>query len=126
MELWFRDISLNQKFVIVRKLAAMVGEKAEYEHLRPIAPYTPRKREARVAEITIIPGIPPEPLRAVVYVVDLPQARIPAAVASALSRGRTADPVSYFRKSFLPQTLDSDSYARHFKYLIWAEEHRSE
>ncbi len=126
LELWFQDTSLGQKFAIVRTASAIVGEKGDYERLRPTAPYVPKKRTTREPETAIIEGEPPAPLRYIRYVVNLPHSPIPGHLATALSQGSTAGIISHFKKSLLPRVLDSTSYGRHFKYLLWAEEHRSE
>ena len=126
LEFWFQDTTLNQKFAIVRTASAIVGNKEDYDRLRPVAPFVPRKRTTREPETTIIEGVRPAPLGYVRYVVSLPESPIPGHISSALSQGSPDGIVSYFRKSLLPRVLDSTTYGRHFKYLLWAEEHRSE
>ena len=126
LELWFEDTKLNEKFAIVRTAAAIVGNKEDYDRLLPVAPFVPRKHTTRDRETTIIEGVRPASLGYVRYVVSLPESPIPGYISSALSQGSPDGIVSYFRKSLLPRVLDSTTYGRHFKHLLWAEEYRSE
>lgn len=126
IEFVFEDTSLKQQFAIVRTLRAIVGDSAEYERLRPTAPFKPKKRTTRQSETEIVPGDPPPALNAIPYVVTLPFNPVPDRISSALSRGSTTEIIEHFRTSLLPNHLESDTYGRHFKYLLWAEEYRSE
>ncbi|KAJ7222059.1 P-loop containing nucleoside triphosphate hydrolase protein [Mycena haematopus] len=110
-----RDLQLRKRFIIARILRSPA-----------IAPYKPRKRTARQPETNVVEGILPPSLKAVPYVVQLPKAPIPANLASALSIGNTTNIVANIRRLFLPHLLDSNTYARHFKHLLWIEEFRME
>lgn len=126
VEILFEDQALFQRFAIVRPIKAIVGNKADYELLRPTAPYVPRKRTTRVPETDVLPGPPPPALEAIKYVVALGKAEIPKQLATALSSGSIAEILGRVRRMFLPGTWDVSSYGRHFKHLIWVEEHRME
>ncbi|KAH9948069.1 P-loop containing nucleoside triphosphate hydrolase protein [Amylocystis lapponica] len=123
-ELIFEDLSVRQRFVIVRCLRATVGSRAEHEKLKPKSPYIPRKRMPREAELDVIPGIPPPASGAIPYVVRLPRAEIPKSISSVLSQGKISQMISQFRQGILPSSINSQTYGRHFKALLWAEEHR--
>ncbi|KII91294.1 hypothetical protein PLICRDRAFT_105552 [Plicaturopsis crispa FD-325 SS-3] len=124
LEIVFEDLQLKQKFIIVRPLVAIVGSKADHELLRPKAPYVPRARVARADETDVIPGEAPPALRAIPYVGKLPLANIPPNFAVALDTGSLKEQIERVRASFLPAVLQSATHGRHFKYLLWAEEHR--
>ncbi|KAL4247257.1 DNA2/NAM7 helicase family protein [Abortiporus biennis] len=126
IEIVFEDTSLRQRFTIVRNVKCLVGEQAEYEALKPVAPYKPKKRNARQPEIDVVPGIAPPSLNAIKYITKLPQFLIPEPVSKALSRGSTEGIIEHFRTSLLPSRLAETTYGRHFKYLLWAEEYRSD
>lgn len=124
LEILFEDTQLKKRFIIARVLYANVGNRADHELLRPIAPYVPRKRTTRQPETSIVEGVLPPALKAVPYVVPLPKAPIPNNLAGALSTGSTPNIVANVRRLYLPPILDSNSYARHFKHLLWTEEFR--
>ena len=127
IELIFEDIRLRQRFVIVRPLDAVVGNEADYTALQPQQPYIPRKRTSRDPEADIVAGDPPPALRAVPYVVKLPQAHIPDYITHSLSHPTSlAIMTKQIKSHVLPRTFDDASYGRYFKVLLWAEEHRSE
>ncbi|KAF8217659.1 P-loop containing nucleoside triphosphate hydrolase protein [Mycena galopus ATCC 62051] len=126
LEILFEDLQLRQRFIIARILRVVVGNREDHHNLRPVAPYKPRKRTARQPETKVVEGIPPPSLKAIPYVVPLPKAPIPTNLASALSTGNTTTIVANVRRLFLPHVLDSNTYALHFKHLLWIEEFRME
>ncbi|KAJ7150890.1 P-loop containing nucleoside triphosphate hydrolase protein [Mycena crocata] len=126
LEMLFEDLQLRKRFIIARILRVIVGNRADHEMFRPSAPYIPRKRANRQPETSIVPGVLPPSLNVVPYIVPLPKALIPTNVASALATGTTANIVANIRRLFLPPILDSKTYGRHFKHLLWIEEFRME
>ncbi|KAJ7255409.1 P-loop containing nucleoside triphosphate hydrolase protein [Mycena rebaudengoi] len=126
LEILFEDLQLHTRFVIARILRAIVGDRADHDLLRPIAPYVPRKRAARQPETEVVGGVLPSSLNAVPYIVPLPKAPIPNGLAATLSTGASAAITSTVRRVYLPEVLDSNTYARHFKHLLWIEEFRME
>jgi helicase MOV-10 len=86
----------------------------------------PRKRAARQPETEVVGGVLPSSLNAVPYIVPLPKAPIPNGLAATLSTGASAAITSTVRRVYLPEVLDSNTYARHFKHLLWIEEFRME
>ncbi|KAJ7512385.1 P-loop containing nucleoside triphosphate hydrolase protein [Mycena galericulata] len=126
LELLFEDTQLQKRFLIARVLCVTVGNRADHDLLRPIAPYVARKRTNRQPETTIVEGVLPPSLKAVPYVVPLPKAPIPSGLAGALSTGTTTAIVANLRGLYIPHVLDSRTYSRHFKHLLWIEEHRME
>ncbi|CAK5278608.1 unnamed protein product [Mycena citricolor] len=126
LELEFEDRQLGRRFVIMRTLAVIVGDRDDHENLRPSAPYVPRKRTARQPETNVVEGVAPPSLRVIRYVVVLPESPIPKALSAALATGTASSIVQNMRTVFLPPVLNSDTYPRHFKHLIWIEEHQME
>jgi helicase MOV-10 len=126
IELVFEDQSLNQRFVIIRLVKAISGDRADHELLQPRAPYVPRQRTLRDPEIEVIPGIKAPSLGVIPWVIPLPEAPIPHGISNAVATGTTKEIVSRLEKSFLPNVLTSETYGRHFKTLLWVEEYRTE
>jgi helicase MOV-10 len=126
LELIFEDIKLRQRFLIARSVRAVVAGPG-YNDLLPKAPFIPRKRTSRNRTTNIEPGEAPPALGTIRYVVRLPDAPIPEYIAKMLSNGGSLSSIfSQFRTSILPRKLQDTTYGRHFKALLWAEEHRSE
>lgn len=126
LEIVFEDVRLRARFIIVRPLRAIIGNAAAYNALKPIAPYIPRKRTERDTEEEIIPGEVPDALQVIPWVVPLPKADIPKGMSQALASGTISELVNTVRGSYLPSVFNLNTYSRHFKTLIWVEEHRSE
>ncbi|EMD34731.1 hypothetical protein CERSUDRAFT_54531 [Gelatoporia subvermispora B] len=124
IEFTFEDTLLKSRFVIIRTVKATVGSSADYELLRPVAPYVPRKRVARNPETELVPGVPPDTLRSIKYVVPLPDAEIPKWLSSLLSQGARSSVTSRIRQSALPASLTSETHGRHFSNLLWVEEYQ--
>lgn len=117
---------LRARFIIVRTVRAVVGNATDYNLLRPVAPFVPRKRTQRDAEQEVIPGEVPDALAVIPWVVPLPKANIPQSMAQGLANGSVSELVQRVRRTYLPSVLRPDTYGRHFKTLIWVEEMRSE
>lgn len=123
LEILLEDLLIRQQFAIVRPLRAVVGSRAEYERLAPRTAYIPRKRTAREPETDITPGIPPEATSTTKWVTKLPPADIPKGLIKILLSSDSASEVAAaIRQVRLPARLDSESYSRHFRDLVWIEE----
>ncbi|KAG6877586.1 hypothetical protein C0993_005916 [Termitomyces sp. T159_Od127] len=125
-ELLFEDTQLRTQFVIIRQLEAIVGNQADHKRLRPIAPYTRRPKTARQPELVVVEGVRPPAMKAVPYVVPLPRAPVPSTLATTLTTGSRDAKITRIRTVFLPKKFDTSGYNRHFKYLLWIEEHQME
>jgi helicase MOV-10 len=127
LELVFEDTQLKKRFVISRLLRAIVGNQAEHEALRPIAPYVPRKRTTRTPESQVVPGVPPPSSTAIPYVSRLPFADIPVNLSNLLTDSQSSEKkLADIKRLYLSGLFSSQTYARHFKCLLWIEEHRTE
>ncbi|KAF8156821.1 RNA helicase [Crassisporium funariophilum] len=127
IEFVFEDTQLKQRYVIVRTLKAIVGNKVEHEALQPRAPYVPRPRSTRKAILEVVEGVKPPALNAVRYIAPLPRATIPANLQiNLLSSEPTSKTAARIKKYFMPVNLDSTSYSRYFKHLLWIEEFKME
>lgn len=126
LELIFKDENLHQQFMIAKVYKAIVGKREDYEHLRPREPYKPRIRGSRAEVKEVVPGVESPALKTVPWVISLPQSKIPGPLERTLGTGSVGQVISTVRDAFLPAVLNSDSYGRHFKNLVWCEEYRAE
>ncbi|KZV62178.1 hypothetical protein PENSPDRAFT_258235 [Peniophora sp. CONT] len=126
LELVFEDIALRQRFFVIRVVKAIVGNRAEYEDMRPKAPYVPRSRTEREPEVDIVPGPAPESTSTQRWVAPLPGADIPKKLAAMLRIGSPDKILSDLKRTLLPPEINPDTYGRYWKYVIWIEEYRME
>lgn len=126
LELVFQDGHLRTSFLISRPLLAIVGDKEGHEKLRATAPYVPRRKSRRQPETKVVAGIPPPTLKAVPYVVTLPEAYMPPILAETLSRGSNSQILSRIKSIFLPSIFDMRTYSRQLTHLLWIEEFQTE
>lgn len=126
LEVTLEDERLQQRFVIVRPLRAIIGDREDHALLKPKAPFVPRELAAREPETEVFKGVLPPSLKAIPYVVTLPWAEIPRNLAASLWTGSLSEVIGRVRRGFLPPTWDSHTYGRHFKSLLWVEEYRME
>jgi helicase MOV-10 len=127
IEFFFEDTRLRQTFLISRQLRAIVGNEADHNALRPVAPYVPRERKTRAPETTVVPGVAPPAINTIPYVVALPRAIIPNHLLDLLRSSKPLDQqIADVKRLYITGPLSTESYARHFKHLLWIEEHRME
>lgn len=126
LDIVFEDVQLKTRFMIARTLRVVVGSKADHELLKPKSPYVPRKPSARQPVTKVVEGVAPPALSAIPYRDALPRADIPKLLKAALSNGSFAQILRQMRQVYLPSTLESATYSRHFKHLLWIEEFRME
>ena len=122
----FEDVQLKKRFLISRAICVIVGNKEDHEKLKASAPYIPRRRTERKPEGRITEGIKPPVLTAIPYVTRLPEAAIPSGLLAMLSERSSKETVARLKRAYLPAVLDSETFARHFRTLIWIEEQRTE
>ncbi|KAF5322682.1 hypothetical protein D9619_001136 [Psilocybe cf. subviscida] len=127
VELLLEDTQLKKCFLISRSLKATVGNKDIHEALRPKAPYVPRQRNSRTEPKEVVEGVKPLAVTTVKYAVTLPKAAIPGHLMSALTSSDSASKINHnIRRMFMPNVLNSVTYAKQFKYLLWIEEFKME
>ncbi|PFH46787.1 hypothetical protein AMATHDRAFT_7405 [Amanita thiersii Skay4041] len=127
LELMLEDVQLKRQFMISRSVRAIIGNKADHENLKAKAPYVPQKRTDRKLEKTVVEGVRPPSLNAIPYVGKLPRALIPRALSDVLgSKDNYGDTIKRIHRLFMPAILDSDSFGRHWRTLLWIEEQKME
>jgi helicase MOV-10 len=114
-----------KQFVITRSVSAIVGSKADWELIKPSAPYLPKPRYTKETEKAIVSGIKPPQIAGIRWVVALPQANIPKNLENVLLTGTNTEFIKEnVRQTWLPQVLNEATYGRHFSTLIHVEEAR--
>ncbi|KAI3612884.1 rna helicase [Moniliophthora roreri] len=128
LELVFEDLQLKKRFIIARTLRVIVGSKDDHNNLRPKVPYVPRKRSAinRQPEYEVVEGEMPPSTKAIPYIGALPQSKIPGFLERSLGNGNVKEVVDHLQKVYLPRVLNGETYGKHFKHLLWAEEFQME
>lgn len=128
VELQFEDEQLKKTFIISRTVRAIVGDRTAHEELKARAPYVSRVRANRQEEKKVTEGAPPSSLNAIPYVTKLPPANIPSHLLATLSISShpTNENLKTIQRSFLPSLLSTETHGRHFKVLLWIEEHKME
>ncbi|KZV62177.1 P-loop containing nucleoside triphosphate hydrolase protein [Peniophora sp. CONT] len=131
LEVIFEDLAVRLQFTIFRPLrATVVGSREVHELLKPVSPYIQREREPdRDPEVVALRGVPPPvPKTLLLKAKKLPLYEIPKPLTDVLVGARKSleKAVGDIKVSHLPPILDGESYGRHQKVLLWAEEHRAE
>ncbi|KAK7439801.1 hypothetical protein VKT23_017376 [Stygiomarasmius scandens] len=126
LEMVFEDMRMNKQFMITRTLRVTIGSKADHELLKPRTPYIPRQRTERPRESQVIEGEPAPALNAIPYKGRLTLAPIPKYLSELLETGSTKDIIQNLRNLYLPAVVNSETYSRHFKHLLWTEEFQME
>ncbi|KAH6905384.1 RNA helicase [Coprinopsis sp. MPI-PUGE-AT-0042] len=126
IELLFEDTKSKAKFVIRRRLSAIIGDKHEHETLKPRAPYVSPVKVGRDPEMHVVPGIAPPALAAVRYVVTLPLAAIPQYISAILDQDKPLRQKLAQIQKFHPAKFNVGTYTTHFKNLLWYEEQKTE
>jgi helicase MOV-10 len=125
LELMFYDTVTLRKFAIVKPLSIIVGNKEDYEILKPIAPYIPKKKLQREPIKQVTPGEPPEALAVVKWTAKLLPYELPKALKTILDMPVVKERIRLLRSGFVPRGLSSESHARWFHVMLFIEEHQS-
>ncbi|KAG8916778.1 hypothetical protein FRC02_003599 [Tulasnella sp. 418] len=97
IELVFKDVDLQQHFIITRPVQAMVAVEGDIDLLRPVS--------ASFYESSVIPT---------------PETNIPQHIYDAY--GSIEEQTDRLRKKLLPSELNSETYRCYWKTLLWVEE----
>lgn len=111
VELVFRDVAHEQRFVIIRSLTAIVGSQEDYEVLKPVAPYVPKKQKHRAPVGAIEEGVKPPALAEIDWVVPLKQYPMNNQLQRVLEMDDLREKLRLVR-SFLPRDFEVRTYGR--------------
>ncbi|KAG8925867.1 hypothetical protein FRC02_009360 [Tulasnella sp. 418] len=110
----FEDTVTQQRFVIARPVQVIVNTQNETE----------AEMTQDIPENDVVDGIMPACMDSIQWVQSLPDAPIPKYIRDALEDGTTQEIVDLIRTDILPDNLTNESYARHWKTVLWIEEHQ--
>lgn len=125
LELVFFDVTGQKQFAIVKPLFVIVGNKSDYEDLKPTAPYIPKKKIQREPVKELTHGERPPALAAVKWIKKLPAFDYPKALKTILDMPTMKEKIRLLRSGFVPRELSSASHARWFHVMLYIEEHQS-
>ena len=126
LELYFTDLTLNEKFAITRPVRAIAGDKDDYELLRARAPYIRPKASREHAITEFLPGVPPPALAEITWVVRLDHYDMPSGLKEvAFGKGSSSDIAKRVRNAWLPKTFVGKTYGRQWSIILWIEEERA-
>ncbi|KAI0646633.1 P-loop containing nucleoside triphosphate hydrolase protein [Trametes meyenii] len=122
LELTFQGKN-NRPFTIARTLRVVIGETADRETLKPVAPFVRRRRAPWRDGVPVLSGDPPPSLPAP-WVVGLPASRIPSDLTATLKKGSPEDILARVRQHYFLDPLSLDNHSTFFGVLLWLEEFR--
>jgi helicase MOV-10 len=121
----FYDAVTLRKFAIVKTITIVVGNRADYEALKPTAPYIPKKKVQREPVKEVTHGEPPEALAVVKWTARLMPYELPKALKTILDMPVVKERIRLLRSGFVPRELSSATHARWFHVMLFIEEHQS-
>ncbi|KAK7052594.1 RNA helicase [Favolaschia claudopus] len=126
LELVFLNRSTRQRFLITRRVFAVVGSKDDHEQLKPKTPYQRRRRAPFQFNGPIVPSLRPPTWGPIKWTsrllpFDPPPALIQAAFGESDSQ-RKRSGILHGVKQFVPSAFNLNTYAQHFQTMLYIEE----
>ncbi|KAJ7669415.1 RNA helicase [Mycena polygramma] len=121
LELLFLDTSTRDRFLITRKLCAVVGSKDDHQQLKPKAPYARRKPAPFQFDGPIIRSLRPPNWGPTKWTSRLLEYKSPDAliqVAFGPHSGTNTKTILQTVKQFLPDAFTSNTYAQFFQVML--------
>ncbi|KAI0691004.1 P-loop containing nucleoside triphosphate hydrolase protein [Cerioporus squamosus] len=115
----------EDKFVIARRLRAIVGDAADHEALKPSKPYIRNPRARWRRDLPTVSGERPPSLLAAQWVKKLPQAHIPFKLAELLRSGNPEEVDARVKEKYFSDALKLGNHRLLFARLLWIEESRT-
>ncbi|KIM34474.1 hypothetical protein M408DRAFT_325870 [Serendipita vermifera MAFF 305830] len=127
IELIFYDTVSRRQFAIVKSTSIIIGNKGDYEALKPIAPYVPKtfSRKDPVKEEDITDGERPAPIATIKWVKKLLSYDISEAFSWILNMPSMPDKLRLLKSGFVPRELSPQTHAKVFHALLHIEEYQS-
>ncbi|KAH9925149.1 P-loop containing nucleoside triphosphate hydrolase protein [Fomitopsis serialis] len=122
LEFEFHDVRRKERFVILRRVQAVVGPAADYDALKSKGPY--RRPIFRPLEPTphAVPTRRPPTWSKVRWAVKLPEFPVPKALADVLNAANVKKTVGEIRGRFMPGDLNMGTYGKFWSTLLHSEE----
>jgi helicase MOV-10 len=125
LELIFLDHSARNRFLITRKLCAVVGSEADYKQLKPKAAYIRRKPAPFQFDGPIIRTLRPPTWGPIEWISRLPEFKSPEnliRVAFGSHSGSYTKSILQAVNQFLPSSFTVNTYGKHFQVLLYIED----
>ncbi len=123
LQFLFRDDDLNELFIIVRDLVAVVGDEEDLSALAPIAPYVPGNNRRLHKPARKQEGIKPSPNK-IEWVRELRDFPVPENILRLSDTDNLQTLASIVRETLLPGGLTSATYRQFWSTLLFLEELR--
>lgn len=123
LELRFLNVIKKQSFTIIRRLKATVGVSADFEKLKPKAPYVKKPAPMRPGKVEgkVVPPPPPQ-WTETPWKNHLPWYGIPTEVVEVAYQQNQKRALHDVRSRYLNQPFNIGTYARWFHIMLWIEE----
>jgi helicase MOV-10 len=126
LELVFLDTSSRQRFLILRKLSAVVGSKEDHQQLKPKSAYTRPKRKLAPFQFNgpIVRSLRPPTWGPSNWTSRLPEFAPPVNLIQAAfgtQAGSNTKKILSEVKAFLPPNFTLNTYANHFQVMLYIE-----
>ncbi|KAJ7676478.1 P-loop containing nucleoside triphosphate hydrolase protein [Mycena rosella] len=125
LELIFLDNSTRNRFLITRKLCAVVGSEADHKQLQPKSTYSRRKTAPFQSGAPIIRSLRPPTWGTTEWTSRLPEFKSPERliqVAFGSHSGSNAKKVLLSVSQFMPHAFTVNTYGEHFQVLLYIED----
>ncbi|KAJ6572149.1 P-loop containing nucleoside triphosphate hydrolase protein [Mycena capillaripes] len=125
LELIFLDTSTRNRFLIIRKLCAVVGSKDDHQQLKPKSAYNRRKPAPFQFDGPIVRSLRPPTWGPIKWTSRLLEYKPPANLIQAAfgpSSGSNTKSILYAVKQFLPAAFALKTYAHHFQVMLYLED----
>ena len=124
IELTFYDPVHTKRFAITRRISAIVGDKKDYEAIKPTAPYIPKHKKVREKVGSINEGPKPPAIAGIEWAVKLGSYYIDKNLERYLNMDDWKERMKCIR-SMLPREVTCETYPRQFHTLLHIEEHKA-
>ncbi|KAJ7154607.1 RNA helicase [Mycena filopes] len=125
LELVFLDILSKQRFLITRKLCAVVGSQDDYQQLKPKSAYQRRKLAPFQFDGPIIRSLRPPTWGPIKWTSRLDEYKSPDPLIQAAFDGHAGSSTRKILeavKQFLPDVFSLNTYADHFQAMLYIED----
>jgi len=124
LELSFYDSANSKRFAITRTLLCTVGNREDYEAIKPSAPYKPKHKKAREVVGSIDEGPKPPAIADIKWEVELKLYNVPNELDRVLNMSDWKAKIKSIR-DYMPREFICETYARQFHTLLHIEEHKA-
>ncbi|KAJ7676479.1 P-loop containing nucleoside triphosphate hydrolase protein [Mycena rosella] len=125
LELIFLDTSTRTRFLITRKLCAVVGSEADHEQLKPKSAYARRKPAPFQFDGPIVRSLRPPtwgPIKWTSRLLEFKSPELLIQAAFGANSRSNAKTVLQAVKRFLPSVFTANTYGDHFQVMLYLED----